>query len=67
MYNAKYKTGLLWKTVKGIVADGFIEKLNVRFFILEDGTRIELPMNRCVVIFSKERSENIKEEKQVFD
>jgi len=62
-YNAKYKTGLLWKTVKGIVADGFIEKLNVRFFILEDGARIELPMNKCVVMFSKERSENIKEEK----
>jgi hypothetical protein len=25
-YTVKYKRGLFWKTVKGIVADGFIEE-----------------------------------------
>jgi hypothetical protein len=61
-YNAKYKRGLFWKTVKGIVADGYIEGTNVRFFILEDGTRIEIPMSKCIVIFDKKRSESVKQE-----
>jgi hypothetical protein len=61
-YNVKYKRGLFWKTVKGIVADGFIEEFAIRFFILKDGRRVEVPTEGTVFMFSKERDEIIKRE-----
>ena len=63
-YTVKYRRGLLWKTLKQVVADGFVDDKFVRFFILKDGRRIEIDCNNTIFIFSKERNENIKQDKK---
>ena len=59
-YTVKYKRWLFWKTIKNVVADGYIEDKNVRFFILEDGSSVEMDMTKIILTFSKEREDVIK-------
>lgn len=60
-YTVKYKRFLFWKKIESIVADGYVEDRNVRFFILKDNTRIEISADNTIFIFSPKREEAIKE------
>lgn len=59
-YTVKYKRFLFWKKIERIVADGYVEDRNVRFFILKDNTRIEISADNTIFIFSPKREEVIK-------
>ncbi|KKK95286.1 hypothetical protein LCGC14_2674350 [marine sediment metagenome] len=62
-YTVKYKRlGLFscWKKLKKVKGDGLVENNISRFFILEDETRIELPVV-LIFTFSKGRFYGIKE------
>jgi len=43
-----------YEILENVKGDGIVEHNNSRFFILEDETRIEIPVNH-IFIFSKER------------
>lgn len=56
-FEVKYRNPgcLFWRKLKKVKGDGFFENnIPVRFFILEDETRIEIPMS-YEFQFSKER------------
>lgn len=59
-YKVKYKRWLFWRTLE-VVGDGYVEDRNVRFFILEDNTRVEIPANNIIFIFSPTREKAISE------
>lgn len=69
----KSKNSLLWKKLKKVKGDGFIENdanaarptKDVRWFILEDETRIEIPSKEYIFKFSKERHYSIKERMEI--
>ena len=44
-----------WKKIKKVKGDGILENGLSRFFVLEDETRIEMPMHGYLFKFSKER------------
>lgn len=65
-YEVKYKTprAWFWKTIKNVRGDLFFcddrpggsnQPLPVRVMVLEDNTRIELPMNNLILKFSPAR------------
>ncbi len=63
-YSVKYKSLKWlssWKKFKRVKGDGLLENGLSRFFILEDETRIELPIHNYLFKFSKERFYSIKE------
>jgi hypothetical protein len=65
-YQVKYQKGLIFGTIKGVVADGYVEAQAVRYFIKENGERVEVPADR-VFWFSYERNEMAKQrEKEKF-
>jgi hypothetical protein len=70
-YTVKYKklTDSFWKTIKNVKGDGVMEKYPVptRYFILNDETKYEIPIEGMIFKFSKERYELIKQnmEKEV--
>jgi hypothetical protein len=64
MYNIKYKRFLFWKTIRNVVADGYIDDREVRYFILEDNSIIEISTRGTMFEFPPERSEVIKKNKQ---
>lgn len=50
-----------WIEIEGnVTADGIIDSVRMRYFLLEDGTRIEIPM-QCCFKFSSERNKIIEE------
>ena len=49
-----------WQKLENVKGDGLIDGLPYRMFILEDETRVEVPMNDVVFKFSPERFVNIK-------
>jgi hypothetical protein len=61
----KKKNGIFWKTLKHVKGDGIIELPSgedgerlvfpIRYFIMEDESRVEIPMDHYVFRFSKER------------
>ena len=62
-YTVKYKQGLLWNTIRNVIEDGYFVESGVRWFMQEDGVVIEIPANRAIFIFSRERTELIKKNK----
>lgn len=76
-YTVYYKKNdsFFWKKLKKVKGDGFIENgyiagadgrvigttKDIRWFILEDETRIEIPSKMFVFKFSKERFMQIKQ------
>jgi len=63
-YQVKYKTIKLfarWKKLKRVKGDGLLENGLARFFILENETRIEIPVGNMMFKFSKERFYAVKE------
>lgn len=61
-YQVKYKlnTQLFFRTLKNVIGDGLVEEnKQLRYFILEDETRVEIPVT-AVFIFSKDRFLSIK-------
>ena len=60
-YKVRYRRvgGFFWKKINKVTGDGFIEGMPdlIRYFILEDNSRIEVPAANTVFIFSKERYE----------
>ena len=64
IYSVKYKSLKRlssWKKLKRVKGDGLVESGLSRFFILEDETRIEIPIHHYEFKFSKERFYSIKE------
>ncbi|KKK87037.1 hypothetical protein LCGC14_2757260 [marine sediment metagenome] len=64
VYSVKYKRLKWlssWKKLKRVKGDGLMENGLNRFFILEDETRIEIPIQHYVFQFSKERFYSVKE------
>ena len=55
-YTVKFKRlkALFFKKLKRVKGDGIVEHHQSRFFILEDETRIEIPINH-IFIFGKKR------------
>lgn len=71
-YTVKYKhsKSLFWKKIKRVKGDGFVIQqergglafaFDVRFFILEDESRIEIPTKEYLFKFEKERHYSIKD------
>jgi hypothetical protein len=76
-YTVKYKRlGFFsrWRKLKKVKGDGLVEEdiiigekivnktiLNIRLFILENETRIEIPTDKTIFKFSKERFYSIQE------
>lgn len=76
-YTVKYKLigDLFWQTVHNVIGDDTSYRINhggqqerpgedtlpVRILFLKDNSRIELPINNCVIKFPKERHMMIKE------
>jgi len=58
-YTVKFKTekDWFWKTLKRVKGDGIMPDSHVptRYFILEDETRIEIPITGTLFTFSHER------------
>ena len=61
-YTVKYKREFFWKKIKNVVADGYVENRNVRFFILRDKSMIEISAYNTIFIFPPEREALIKNE-----
>jgi hypothetical protein len=59
-YTVKYKTGWFWKSIRNVVADGYIDDRNIRFFVLEDKTMIEISAEKVMFKFPPERDELVK-------
>jgi len=75
-YTVYYKKigGFFWKKIKRVKGDSFVENgyslgpnnipigttKDIRWFILEDETRIEIPCNGIIFKFSSQRFLNIK-------
>ena len=74
-YTVLYKknNGLLWRKLSKVKGDGFVEGIpsgsnqatlevsnKIRYFILEDESRIEIPAENHLFKFSKERFLSIK-------
>jgi len=59
-YTVKYKKGWFWKRIKNVIGDGYVEGRNVRFFILEDKTMIEIPAYNIIFKFPPERETLLK-------
>ena len=59
-YTVKFKRQGSWtfETLKDVKEDGINEGAQSRFFILQDDSRVELPVS-CYFVFSKERYELI--------
>ncbi len=64
-----------WRTIKNVKGDGFIENgyqfigmdkppvgttKNIRWFILDDESRLEIPADNTIFVFSKDRYFSIK-------
>ena len=62
-YTIKYKKGLFWRTLKNVVQDGYIEGHGVRFFVFEDKTVLEIPVNNCIFKFDVERMDLVNSTK----
>lgn len=60
-YTAKYKKGLFWRKIEDVIADGYVEDRNVRFFILEDKSRIEISSRGVIFEFPPQRERLIQE------
>lgn len=74
-YEVKYKrtNSFFWKKLKKVKGDGYVEggfnhatgelinSKDIRWFQLEDETRIEVPANTYLFEFSKERHFSIKD------
>ena len=63
IYTVKYKRLSFlkrWKKIKKVKSDGLMENGMSRFFILEDETRIEIPIVNVIFKFSIERFYLIK-------
>ena len=70
LYKVKYKKpgALFWSTVRKVIGDSSMESpggagLPSRVLLLEDNTRMEIPMT-CVIKFSKEREEGLVKQSQ---
>jgi hypothetical protein len=63
-YNVKYKKGFFWKKLKNVIGDGYVENRDIRFFMLEDLTRVEIPAKQTLFVFSKEREEEARKNLQ---
>ena len=46
---------------KNVIADGFVEHQHSRFFILEDGIRVEISSENVIFDFSSERMKSIEQ------
>lgn len=66
MYTVKYKKigSFFWKKLKSVKGDGFVENgynvaigttKNIRWFVLKDETRIEIPCEKMIFKFSPNR------------
>ena len=62
-YTVKYKqpNQFFWRTIKQVKGDGLLEHGKARFFVLEDETRVEIPIT-AQFKFSKGRFYSIKKE-----
>jgi hypothetical protein len=61
MYTVRIKSRGGHFSIKNVIADGYIDDRNVRFFIQSDDTRTEVDMNQAVVVFGPERAKMIRE------
>ena len=66
----KYKNDIFWKIIKNVKGDGFIISehgfhYDVRYFILNDESRIEVSTKNCIFKFSKERYMSIVERMEI--
>ena len=59
-YTVFYKKLFFWKKINNVKGDGLLESGSHRFFIVEDETRIEIPLH-YEFRFSRERFFSIKE------
>jgi hypothetical protein len=59
----KHKCSFFWHTIKNCKGDGIMADVNypMRYFILSDESRIEIPLVDMIFEFSKERYYLIKE------
>ena len=58
-YEVKYGRWFICHKMKNIVEDGFIPDQPVRWFLLDDDTRVELPIS-MMFVFDKKRMDAIR-------
>ncbi len=61
MYTVYIKTRAAQTSLKNIIADGYIDDKNIRFFIQSDDTRYEVDMTNAFVRFGPERAKMMRE------
>jgi hypothetical protein len=74
LYEVRYKkvNSIFWKNLRKVIGDGFVENQvdvnnkivstkDIRWFILEDETRIEIPCQNIIFKFSNNRFYAIKD------
>ena len=65
MYTVKYKhnKSFFWSKLKNVKGDGFVEgNRSIRFFILEDESRVEICTDNMIFKFDNGRFMSIKKE-----
>lgn len=63
-YTVKYKhrLRLFWRTIRNVTADGVADGMPHRYFVRDDGSRVEIPFMHCRFKFGKERDQIIREQ-----
>jgi len=59
-YEVRYGKYIAWHKLKDIVEDGFIPDQHIRWFVLKNGSRIEIPTNNIRFIFSSKRMDAVR-------
>ena len=63
LYEVKYRKdsfGHFWKKIKRVKGDGLMPDSTHRYFILDDDSRLEVPMKERVFVFPKGRALSIE-------
>lgn len=66
-YTVKYKklNTFFWNKLKKVKGDGLLETKTHRFFILEDESRVEIPLENVIFTFDQNRYLSIKKKMDI--
>lgn len=67
IYEVKFKKIYwpFWSTLKRVKGDGFVDNKEIRFFLLEDESRIEVHCKDMIFKFNEKRFYSIKKKMEI--